>query len=127
MDDPIGAAKSAAAPKARWAAMTFGVLFALNMLDYLDRNLLVAMQPQIKGDLGITNFRWGMLTSIFLVSYSLFGPVMGWLGDRFRRTWLIGIGVAVWSLATIGSGLAQSYGQLALAAACWESARRPTA
>jgi MFS family permease len=40
---------------------------------------------------------------------------MGWLGDRLRRTWLIGIGVAVWSLATIGSGLARSYGQLALA------------
>ena len=40
---------------------------------------------------------------------------MGWLGDRFRRTWLIGLGVGVWSLATIGSGLAQSYGQLALA------------
>ena len=94
---------------------TFVALFALNMLDYLDRNLLVSMQPQIKHDLGISNFQWGLLTSIFLVSYSLFGPVMGWLGDRFRRTWLIGLGVGVWSLATIGSGLAQSYGQLALA------------
>ena len=100
---------------ARWAMTTFVALFALNMLDYLDRNLLVSMQPQIKRDLGITNFRWGLLTSIFLVSYSLFGPVMGWLGDRYRRTWLIGLGVGVWSLATIGSGLAQSYGQLALA------------
>ena len=94
---------------------TFVALFALNMLDYLDRNLLVSMQPQIKSDLGISNFRWGLLTSIFLVSYSLFGPFMGWLGDRYRRTWLIGLGVGVWSLATIGSGLAQSYGQLALA------------
>jgi MFS transporter, Spinster family, sphingosine-1-phosphate transporter len=100
---------------ARWAMTTFVALFALNMLDYLDRNLLVSMRPQIKRDLGITNLQWGFLTSIFLVSYSLFGPVMGWLGDRFRRTWLIGLGVGVWSLATIGSGLAQSYGQLALA------------
>jgi MFS transporter, Spinster family, sphingosine-1-phosphate transporter len=40
---------------------------------------------------------------------------MGWLGDRFRRTWLLGLGVGVWSLATIGSGLAGSYGHMAFA------------
>jgi MFS family permease len=40
---------------------------------------------------------------------------MGWLGDRFRRTWLLGVGVGVWSLATIGSGLARSYGHMAVA------------
>jgi MFS transporter, Spinster family, sphingosine-1-phosphate transporter len=114
--EEIKTALAAAPPRrARWAMTTFVALFALNTLDYLDRNLLVSMQPQIKSDLGITNFKWGLLTSIFLVSYSLFGPVMGWLGDRYRRTWLIGLGVGVWSLATIGSGLAQSYGQLALA------------
>ena len=99
----------------RWAMTTFVALFAMNMLDYLDRNLLMSMQPQIKGELGITNFQWGLLTSIFLVSYSLFGPVMGWMGDRYRRTWLLGLGVGVWSLATIASGLARSYGQLAVA------------
>ena len=77
MDDDIGAAKGAVPPRTRWAMTTFVALFSLNMLDYLDRNLLVSMQPQIKGDLGITNFSWGLLTSIFLVSYSLFGPVMG--------------------------------------------------
>jgi MFS family permease len=87
----------------------------MNMLDYLDRNLMMSMQPQIKGDLGITNFQWGMLTSIFLVSYSLFGPIMGWLGDRYRRTWLLGVGVGIWSLATLASGLARSYGDMALA------------
>jgi MFS family permease len=102
-------------PAPRWATTTFVALFSMNMLDYLDRNLLMAMQPQIKGDLGITNFQWGLLTSIFLVSYSVFGPIMGWLGDRFRRTWLLGLGVGVWSLATIGSGLASSYGHMALA------------
>ena len=113
-DDEIGPSKGLS-PAPRWAMTTFVALFCMNMLDYLDRNLLMSMQPQIKGELGITNFQWGLLTSIFLVSYSLFGPIMGWLGDRFRRTWLLGVGVGVWSLATIGSGLARSYGQLALA------------
>ena len=40
---------------------------------------------------------------------------MGWLGDRYRRTWLLAGGVGVWSLATVGSGLARDYGHLALA------------
>jgi MFS transporter, Spinster family, sphingosine-1-phosphate transporter len=110
----IALAKGPVSPP-RWAMTTFVALFAMNMLDYLDRNLLMSMEPQIKGDLGITNFQWGLLTSIFLISYSLFGPIMGWLGDRSRRTRLLGLGVGVWSLATICSGLAQSYGQLALA------------
>jgi MFS transporter, Spinster family, sphingosine-1-phosphate transporter len=113
-DNEIGHAIGSAPPP-RWAMTTFIALFAMNMLDYLDRNLLMSMQPQIKGELGITNFKWGMLTSIFLVSYSLFGPIMGWLGDRFRRTWLLSLGVGVWSLATVASGLARSYGQLAMA------------
>ena len=99
----------------RWAMTTFVALFAMNMLDYLDRNLLMSMQPQIKEDLSISNFQWGLLTSIFLVSYSVFGPIMGWLGDRLRRTWLLGLGVGVWSLATIGSGLASTYGHMAVA------------
>jgi MFS transporter, Spinster family, sphingosine-1-phosphate transporter len=113
-DDELGPSNGPP-PGSRRAMATFVALFSMNMLDYLDRNLMMSMQPQIKGELEITNFQWGLLTSIFLVSYSLFGPIMGWLGDRFRRTWLLGIGVGVWSLATIGSGLAGSYGHMALA------------
>ncbi len=113
-DDEIGPSKGTG-PAPRWALTTFVALFCMNMLDYLDRNLMMSMQPQIKAELDISNFQWGLLTSIFLVSYSLFSPIMGWLGDRSRRTWLLGAGVGVWSLATIGSGFARSYGHMALA------------
>ena len=112
-DDENGPAKGYAPP--RWAIATFVILFAMNLLDYIDRNVLMSIQPQVKAEFHINNAQWGMLTSIFLVSYSVFSPVMGWLGDRYRRTWLLGLGVGIWSLATIGSGLARSYGHLALA------------
>jgi MFS family permease len=112
-DNNNGAAQAFVAP--RWALATFAILFAMNLLDYIDRNVLMSIQPQVKGEFHITNAQWGTLTSIFLVSYSVFSPIMGWLGDRYRRTWLLGLGVGVWSLATIGSGLANSYGHLALA------------
>ena len=100
----------------RLAMTTFVVLFSIHMLDYLDRNILTSLQPQIRADIpGLTNERWGLLATIFLVSYSVFSPVTGWLGDRYRRTWLLAAGIGVWSLATLGSGLARDYGHLALA------------
>ncbi|MDR3636638.1 MAG: MFS transporter [Isosphaeraceae bacterium] len=99
----------------RWAVTTFVVLFAMNLLDYLDRNILMSMKPQIASQIRMTDAQWGLLTSFFLVSYSLVSPAMGWLGDRYRRGRLLAIGVGLWSVATVGSGLAQSYHQLALA------------
>jgi MFS family permease len=113
--DEIGTEKAGSPTASRWAMTTFVVLFSMNLLDYLDRNVLMAIQPQIKDAFGIRNEQWGLLTTVFLISYSLFSPLMGWLGDRYRRTWLLGLGVGVWSLATIGSGLANSYGHLVLA------------
>ena len=117
-DDEIGPSKasgSASTAPPRWAMTTFVVLFAMNLLDYLDRNVLMSIAPQVKGEMGLSNLQWGMLTSIFLVSYSIFSPVMGWMGDRYRRTWLLSAGIGVWSLATVGGGLARSFGHLALA------------
>ena len=96
----------------RMAMTTFVVLFAMNLLDYVDRNILVNMQKQIKAEMGFSNADWGFLATVFLVSYSVFSPVMGWLGDRFRRTWLLAAGVGVWSLATLASGLATDYKHL---------------
>src|SRR5260370_17566452 len=48
----------------------------------------------------------------FLVVYLLVAPVFGALGDTRSRPRLLGIGVAVWSVATAASGLVRSYGAL---------------
>src|SRR4029079_2173394 len=93
----------------------FIVLFAMNLLDYTDRWILSAVLPHLKAEFGLSYTQSGLLLTLFLVSYSLVSPVMGWLGDRWRRTWLLGIGVGVWSLATVGTGLARDYGHLVLA------------
>ncbi len=110
--DEVEGSKGVASTASRWAWTTFFVLFAMNLLDYLDRSVLMSMQPQIKDEFQISNAQWGWLTSIFLISYSVVSPLMGWLGDRYRRNVLLGLGVGVWSLATLGSGLASSYGHL---------------
>ncbi len=118
-DDEVGGVPKGTTPT-RWAWITLAVLFGMNLLDYMDRNVLSAVLPQLKlpvaqGGLGISNLQGGLLVTSFLVSYSIFGLLMGWAGDRFRRTYLLGAGVFVWGLATVGSGLAADFGHLVLA------------
>src|SRR4029077_13546036 len=38
-----------------------------------------------------------------------------YLADRLRRPRLLAVGIAVWSLATVGTGLARSYNQIQVA------------
>jgi MFS family permease len=114
---PVGSIAPAAAGDVvtRQAATVFVALFAMHLLDYTDRFVLSAVMPQVRQDLSLTGVQGGWLTSLFLISYSLISPVMGYLGDRVRRPRLLALGVGVWSLATIGSGFVLNYGQLCLA------------
>lgn len=99
----------------RLAMVTFGTLFAMNLLDYTDRWILSAVLPEVQRDLRIDEYQAGWLFTFFLISYSIFSPIMGYAGDRFKRTRLLAIGVGLWSVATIGSGLATRYEHMVLA------------
>jgi MFS family permease len=93
------------------------LLTALNLLNYLDRFVLSAVLPKVQEDLHLSNFVGGSLATVFLLGYFLTSPVFGTLADRGKRMGLIAFGIAVWSLATAGSGLASSAGQLVVARA----------
>ncbi len=54
----------------------------------------------------------GLLATAFLVSYMVAAPLFGFLADRMSRWLLIGIAVALWSLASGASGLAATFGIL---------------
>ena len=95
----------------------FAVLFAMNLIDYVDRYVLNAVLSDIQKSFLMSDTQAGVLASYFLISYSAFSPFMGWAGDRFRRTWLLAIGVGIWSLATVGTAFADTAGQVALARA----------
>lgn len=99
----------------RWALTTFGVLLAMNLLDFYDRWTLAGVLTHLQPDLKLSDADAGSLNGFFLISYCLISPVMGWLGDRVRRTRLLALGVGVWSLATIGTGLANNLTELRMA------------
>src|SRR3989441_3965241 len=104
----------------RWSrspGVILGVLTTVNALNYLDRYVTAATLPLILADLAISDAQGGLLQSLFIVAYSLACVPAGWLGDVGSRLRLAAIGVFVWSLATVASGLAPTYGWLLLARA----------
>src|SRR5262249_22178275 len=110
-----------AAPGARQALT---LLLLINLFNYIDRQVLAAVEPDIRKHflaedspgaafwLGLNDnpkFWTGCLSMAFLVCYMLLSPVFGWLADRTSRWMLVGVGVAVWTLASGGSGLATTF------------------
>ncbi len=103
---------STAVPAPRSAVRALSVLTAINLLNYLDRYLVPPLVPDLKGAMGLSDTQLGWLWPAFMVVYMFTAPVFGVWGDRGSRTRPIALGVFIWSLATVLSGLARSYPQL---------------
>lgn len=91
-----------------------GFLTLLNVMNFVDRQLLASFSNFIVPDLGLSNTQFGLLTGlVFLTFYSVAGLFMGTLADRVNRTRFIALGVGLWSLLTAASGLAKGFLSLA--------------
>ncbi|HWL17810.1 MAG TPA: MFS transporter, partial [Opitutus sp.] len=80
------------------------ILTGLNLLDYLDRQLLASVLTPVKEELQLSDGELGVLLSAFMWGYFLTSPIFGYLGDRVPRRWLIAAGVFVWSIGTLMTG-----------------------
>jgi MFS transporter, Spinster family, sphingosine-1-phosphate transporter len=89
-----------------------GLFLAINLLNYIDRQVLYAVFPLVKESLRISDTSLGLLGSIFMVVYMCIAPVFGWLGDRGNKVRLAAAGLGVWSIATMLAGVTTGYGQL---------------
>ena len=96
---------------ARWARGVFAVLFLVLLLESLDRWLLPAVPRPVSEELELTDARAGWLATVPLISHALRDPFVGYVADRLSRPRLMAVGIAVWSLATVGTGLARSYNE----------------
>ncbi len=89
-------------------------LTLLNVLNFVDRQLLSSFANFIVPDLGLTNTQFGLLTGLFfIVFYSAMGLLMGVLADTVNRTRLIAAGLGLWSALTALSGAARGFWTLA--------------
>ena len=99
-----------------YARYVLGILVAVYVLNFLDRQILSILAERIKADLGVTDAQIGFLYgTAFAVFYALFGIPLGRLADLWVRTRLIAAGLAVWSLMTAASAFAHGFVQLTAA------------
>lgn len=80
-------------------------LFIAIICNYLDRQLLSVLKPEILDYFGIGDIQYAWIVNVFLICYAIMYPVSGILVDKFGPKPVISIGIVVWSLACIGGGL----------------------
>jgi MFS family permease len=93
-----------------WYAL--GLLALINLLNYIDRNVIYALFEPIKRDLALTDSQLGWLGSAYIFVFSVSALPFGVLSDLRSRRAVIAGGVTVWSAFTFLSGLVNSFGQL---------------
>jgi MFS family permease len=97
-----------------WAVLA--LLTCLNILSWVDRQIVPALAPLLIAELGLSSAQIGLLYGYaFILCFMVAGAVLGPLADRLHRPRLIAAGLAVWSVFTGLCGLARSFAQLAAA------------
>jgi len=93
------------------------LMVGINLLNYLDRYVAAAVAPQVQDELHLTNSEVGLFGTAFLLVYAIAAIPFGYWGDRGVRKTVIGVGVTIWSIATVLTGFARNYAQLFLSRA----------
>ncbi len=81
--------------------LALAVLFAMNLLNYVDRYSFFAAGTHIQKTMHIDDYWFGVLGVSFMIVYTVVSPAMGWMGDRYSRKLLLAGGVGLWSFATV--------------------------
>jgi EmrB/QacA subfamily drug resistance transporter len=103
---------SVAAPtsRARWLALV--ILCLGDLMIVLDVTIVGVALPSIRSDLGFSQSSLAWVVNAYLIVFGGFLLLAGRLGDLFGHRRLFLIGIALFSLASLGCGLASSQGVL---------------
>lgn len=96
----------------RWAIVA--TLFVAIVCNYLDRQLLSILKPEILSHFDIGDMEYAWIVNVFLICYAVMYPVSGILVDRFGPKKIVLIGVVTWSLACIGAGFSANVVQFTI-------------
>src|SRR5262245_1541797 len=96
----------------RYALYAICVLFCVNLVNQVDRNILAALLPLIQSEYGVNDQWIGLLGSSFIWVFMLSAVPFGRWADRGSRTPIIAGGLFTWSLATALSGLVPNFAWL---------------
>jgi len=94
------------------AWFAFWMSFALMLFDYIDRQVVVSLFPQLKAAWGLSDKELGGLVSIIPIVVAIGGLPVALIADRVSRVKSIALMAGLWSLATIACTFTRSYSQL---------------
>lgn len=95
-----------------YAWLVFALIFGLMLSDYMSRQVLNAVFPQLKSDWHLSDAQLGLLSGIVGLMVGLLAFPVALVADRWRRTQSIVLMALFWSLSTLGCGLAENYGHM---------------
>jgi MFS transporter, Spinster family, sphingosine-1-phosphate transporter len=93
-------------------ARLLAVLALINFVNFADRQVLNPLVPLLRQHFGVSDAQLGSLQMVLLVVLAIASVPFGYLADRFNEPKIICLGVMIWSIAAIGSGLAPTFGIL---------------
>jgi MFS family permease len=100
--------------KSQFGGAVLSLLALAIFINYVDRGNLATAAPLIKSDLQLTNVQYGLLVSAFFWIYVPGQIAASWLIQKINAYRTLTIGLAIWSAATIASGLATGFATLML-------------
>lgn len=83
----------------------------VEVLIYMDRSVFSSIVPVLKSSngLNLSSSEAGLIGSIFILGYMVGSPLFAHYSQHYHPMFLMGIGLSIWLLATLGSGLATNY------------------
>ncbi|HEU4619672.1 MAG TPA: MFS transporter, partial [Gammaproteobacteria bacterium] len=113
---PATETSARAEPSAARRRYVLGLLVAVGLAAWIDRNVLSVLLESIKADLGFSDTELGLLGgTAFGLFYAGVGLPVALLGDRGNRRSLIALALGLWSVMTALCGLASGFAALFLA------------
>ncbi len=113
-------------PYLRW--WIGGMLFAVTIINYIDRQTLSALAPILETEYHWSNEDFALLLISFRVAYTLmqsvFGRLLDWIGTRRGMSWSVAFYSVITALTATAQGLA-SFSAFRFLLACGESANNP--
>jgi len=112
------------------ATFAIVVLFAINILNFYDRNVAGAVVRPMAKVFVLNDLQIGLLTTAMTLLYGIVGVPLGRVADVWSRKRLLGWGIVVWSLLTASTYFARNYSMILvsrLGVGIGEAACAPTA
>jgi MFS family permease len=110
----LRAAPSAADPRGAVPWLVVALLAAALFLNYVDRGTVPTAAPLIQDELHLSSWQLGVLLSAFFWSYALLQIPVGWIAERYGARRVLAAGLALWALATMLVGVADTFSTLIL-------------